>query len=556
MASKSSFTPALLTVLRSGYSFSFFAKDVAAGITVGIVALPLALAFAIASGLGPERGLYTAIAAGFVMALLSGSRFQVSGPTGAFVVIVYGVVSRHGYEGLAITTFMAGILLLIFGFLRLGALIKYIPFPVTVGFTLGIALLIFSSQMKDFFGLPLADTPPEFFAKWHLYASNAVEFSPATIGVSLFTLAIILLVRRNIPRLPAPVAAVFGATLLVSLGGVPVDTIGSYFGELPRSLPEIQLPGIITFERLRILFPDALTIALLAGIESLFSCVVADSMGQDRHNSNMELVAQGAGNMAAALFGGFAATGAIARTAANIRSGAVSPISSIVHAAVLTACLLWLMPLVELVPLASLAAVLIVVAVDMSDLRTVRHILRGPKADWSVMLLTFTLTVVIDLTVAVGMGVVLASLLFMQSMSEMTDITDTTDNSAEKPQDVPLQGEFVPPDVHIFAVNGPLFFGVADRFQNVIDAIEKPPRVFILYLHNVPAVDMTGIHALESFLRRRDPSCHVFLADVPFATMRILSSVGLIGTVGEHNIFPTLHAALDRARQITNTTNH
>ena len=291
-------TPSLFLTMRNGYSAAMFLKDLSAGLTVGVVALPLALAFAIASGLSPVSGLYTAVVAGFVMAFFSGSRFPVSGPTGAFVVIIYNIVSRYGYEGLVLTTLMAGVMLIIFGLLRLGALIKYIPYPVTTGFTAGIALLIFSSQMKDFFGLPLADTPPEFLDKWHVYAQNAASFSPATVTVALFTLAVIVAVRRKIPRIPAPVAAVVAATLLVSLTGMPVETIGSRFGALTPGLPEFSLPEGVTFDRIRLLLPDALTIALLAGIESLLACVVADSMTGDRHNSNTELVAQGLGNIA------------------------------------------------------------------------------------------------------------------------------------------------------------------------------------------------------------------------------------------------------------------
>ena len=419
---KTPLIPSLFKTIRSGYTPGLLSRDLSAGITVGIVAIPLALAFAIASGLTPERGLYTSIVAGFFMAFFSGSRFPVSGPTGAFVVIIYSIVSRHGYEGLVLTTLMAGILLVIFGFLRLGALVKYIPYPVTTGFTTGIALLIFSSQIKDFFGLPLVDTPPEFFDKWGAYAQNAMDFSPSTLGVAAFTLLVILIVRRKIPKLPAPVVAVFLSTLLVWLFSLPTDTIGSRFGTLPTGFPDFALPQGVTFERIRELFPDALTIALLAGIESLLACVVADSMTGDRHNSNMELISQGIGNVASVFFGGFSATGAIARTATNIRAGAMSSISAIVHSLFLVAVIMWLLPLIELIPLAALASVLVVVAYDMSDLRTVRHIFQGPKSDWSVMLLTFALTVVFDLTVAVYTGVIPASLLFMRRMGELTGL--------------------------------------------------------------------------------------------------------------------------------------
>ena len=557
-AHRTPLVPSLFKTLRNGYTLGMLSKDVSAGITVGVVALPLALAFAIASGLTPERGLYTSIVAGFFMAFFSGSRFPVSGPTGAFVVIIYGIVSRHGYEGLVLTTLMAGILLVIFGFLRLGVLVKYIPYPVTTGFTTGIALLIFSSQMKDFFGLPLVDTPPEFFDKWHAYARNAFDFSPATLGVAAFTLLVILIVRRKIPKIPAPVVAVFLSTLLVWLFSLPTDTIGTRFGALPVGLPDFTMPEGITFERIRELFPDALTIALLAGIESLLACVVADSMTGDRHNSNMELVSQGIGNVASVFFGGFAATGAIARTATNVRAGAQSSVSAIVHSIFLIAVVLWLLPLTEYIPLAALAAVLVMVAYDMSDLRTVRHIFHGPKSDWSVMLLTFALTVIFDLTVAVYTGVMLASLLFMRRMSELTGIHAITSGEEEEAMehDIPVPNdEHVPDGVEIFAINGPLFFGVADRFQSTLDAMETPPKVFIMYMHNTPAIDMTGIHALEAFLERRQEGCRILFAAVQEPARRTLQRVGILRSVGEENVFPSLDEALLRAEEIIEEEN-
>ena len=547
---KTPLIPSLFKTIRSGYTPGLLSRDLSAGITVGIVAIPLALAFAIASGLTPERGLYTSIVAGFFMAFFSGSRFPVSGPTGAFVVIIYSIVSRHGYEGLVLTTLMAGILLVIFGFLRLGALVKYIPYPVTTGFTTGIALLIFSSQIKDFFGLPLVDTPPEFFDKWGAYAQNAMDFSPSTLGVAAFTLLVILVVRHKIPKLPAPVVAVFLSTLLVWLFSLPTDTIGSRFGTLPTGFPDFALPQGVTFERIRELFPDALTIALLAGIESLLACVVADSMTGDRHNSNMELISQGIGNVASVFFGGFAATGAIARTATNIRAGAMSSISAMVHSLVLVAVVMWLLPLIELIPLAALASVLVIVAYDMSDLRTVRHIFQGPKSDWSVMLLTFALTVVFDLTVAVYTGVILASLLFMRRMGELTGLHTCVSREDEASG----HKNNVPDGVEIFAINGPLFFGVADRFQSTLNAMETPPKVFIMYLHNMSAIDMTGIHALEEFLERRRKGCRVLFAAVRKPVHRTLQRVGILRTVGEENVFPSLDEALLRAEEILEDT--
>jgi len=543
------FKPALLSYAqRNGYSLGTLFKDVSAGLTVGVVALPLALAFAIASGLTPDRGLYTIVGGALLMALLSGSRFQVCGPTGAFVVIIYNIVERHGYDGLVLTTLMAGVLLIIFGVLRLGALIKFIPYPVTTGFTSGIALLIFTSQIKDFLGLPLASTPPEFFDKWEVYGKHALSFSPLTLGVSLFTLAILLFVRRKIPRVPAPVVGVVLASLVVGVFGLDVDTIGSRFGALPSELPGFRLPEGITFERIRMLFPDAVTIALLAGIESLLSCVVADGMSGDRHDANMELIAQGAGNLTSVFFGGFAATGAIARTATNVRAGAVTPVSAVVHVGVVVGFILWLAPLAAYIPLASLAAILVVISWDMSDLRNFRHMFRSPKSDWAVMLLTFSLTVVIDLTVAVYMGVIMASMLFMHRMSTMTRM-DTADAAHTHLADVPLDGEDIPDGVRVFTINGPFFFGVADRFQTIIDTIQQPPKVFILYLHNVPAIDATAVHALESFWERRGDTT-ILVADMRAQSRKALVRMGFIRRIGRDNIFPTLHAALERAREL------
>ena len=347
--------------------------------------------------------------------------------------------------------------------------------------------------------------------------------------------------------------AVFLSTLLVWLFSLPTDTIGSRFGTLPTGFPDFALPQGVTFERIRELFPDALTIALLAGIESLLACVVADSMTGDRHNSNMELISQGIGNVASVFFGGFAATGAIARTATNVRAGAHSSISAIVHSLFLVVVVMWLLPLTEYIPLAALAAVLVMVAYDMSDLRTVRHIFHGPKSDWSVMILTFALTVIFDLTVAVYTGVMLASLLFMRRMSELTGIHTCVSGEEEEAaaHDIPLPDEEAVPDgVEIFAINGPLFFGVADRFQSTLDAMETPPKVFIMYLHNTPAIDMTGIHALEAFLERRQEGCRVLFAAVQEPARRTLQRVGILRAVGEENIYPSLDEALLRAEEI------
>lgn len=542
--------PKLWSVLRGGYSLDAFGHDVLAGLTVGIVAMPLAMAFAIASGLTPIQGLYTAVVAGIVIGLLGGSRFQVSGPTGAFVVIIYGIVYRHGYDGLVITTLLAGGILVVAGMCRLGSLIKFIPYPVTTGFTAGIALIIFSQQMGDFFGLPVTQAPPEFFRKWAVYLANMDGLSPVTLAVAASTLAVMLAVRRFLPRVPAPVAGVvFGALLVWGLG-LPVDTIAGRFGSIPEALPTFHWPEI-TIERIQVLFPDAVTIALLAGLESLLTCVVADSMTGDRHFSNMELVAQGSGNIACALMGGIPATGAIARTATNIGSGARSPVSSIVHGLTVLAFVLWLSPLTSAIPLASLAAVMVIISWNMLETKAIKAILRGPKSDWSVMLLTFGLTVVVDLTVAVYVGVILASLLFMRRMSAMSDVHEVEcDSSSEECLELP--DPVLPDGVCVFSINGPFFFGMVDRFQSAVAGPHRQARVYVLNMHDVPSIDATGIHVLEAFLAHRSEGYRVVLAAVPAPTRRILRRMGLLRSLGEDNVCHSLETALARADILAN----
>ncbi len=547
-----SLVPSLIKTLDHGYTKKMMLKDCLSGVTVAVVALPLGLAFAIASGLTPEKGLYAAIIGGFLMAVFSGSNFQVCGPTGALVVIIFSIISRYGYEGLVVATILAGIILIFFGVMQLGFLIKYIPYPVTVGFTMGIALLIFSSQVKDFLGLPMANTPPEFFDKWQLYLSNVLYFSPSTIFISFLTLISIILVRRYIPHIPAPVVGVLVATIVVYLLDINVETIGSRFTTIKPGFPEFFLPKDITIEHLRLLLPEAFTMALLIAIESLLSCVVADSMTGQRHNSNMELVAQGIGNISAVLFNGLAVTGTIGRTMTNIRAGACSPISSVFHTLILLACMLWAVPFIKAIPLSALAGVLVVVAYDMSDFPTVRHMFRGPISDWAIMLFTFILTTVLDLTIAVYMGVMLSSLFFMKRMGELTDLdmVNTDNFEGALSGGVLLEKDKYPKGIQVFSVNGPLFFGVAARLQNSLEAMEKIPKVFILYLHNMSTIDMTGIHTLETFLNKRTSGYKVLFADIQPKVKTILDQVGIIHAVGKEHIFPTLQDALDFATKI------
>ena len=503
------FVPKLITVLREGYNARDFRDDAIAGLTVAIVALPLAMALAIASGATPDKGLVTAIVAGFMISALGGSRFQIGGPTGAFVVVVFNVIHAHGYDGLVLATLMAGVMLLIAGIARFGDWIKYIPDPVVTGFTSGIAVIIFSSQIGDLFGLSLASVPADFFAKWGAFWQARGSFSPWAAGVAFGALGVIIVLRRAAPKLPGFLIAVVAASLLVYLMNIPVDTIGSRFGGIPSSLPMPNFPEI-SFTRLQELLPSAFTIAFLAGVESLLSAMVADGMTGRRHRSNCELVAQGAANMASALFGGMPATGAIARTATNIRSGARSPIAGMLHALFILLFILLLSPLASFIPMASLAAILVIVAWNMSELEKFRSLMHAPRGDMVVLLLTFGLTVMVDLTVAIEVGVVLAAILFMHRMSQV----ETTefgaalwqhdeDDFEPRLNGGPAQRDNLPAGVEVFRLNGPLFFGNAGRLGDILDALIGPwPGTFILRMRDVPMVDATGVGALREFLHR------------------------------------------------------
>jgi SulP family sulfate permease len=513
------FIPKSVVCFREGYTREALTRDVIAGVVVGIVALPLALAFAIASGVPPERGLYTAIIAGFLISALGGSRVQIGGPTGAFVVIVYGIVAKYGYDGLVLCTILAGIILIVMGLTRMGALIKFIPYPVITGFTSGIAVIIFSSQVKDFLGLKMGAVPPDFVEKWTAYAGHIGSAGWTTVGVAVGTL-IVLIVWPKISRMvPAPFVAMILATLAVHLFALPVETIGSRFGGVPSSLPAPHLPNI-PWNNMRELISPSITIALLAAIESLLSAVVADGMIGTRHKSNMELVAQGVANIVSPIFGGIPATGAIARTATNIRSGGRTPLAGIVHALTLMLILVFAGQWAAKVPLASLAAILVVVAYHMSEWRSFAGLLRAPKSDIFVLIATFGLTVFVDLSVAVQVGVVASSLLFMRRMAEVTNIEgvsgELNDASAiDDPESITLGGRVIPKGVEIYEVNGPFFFGAADKIREVIGEIEKPPRALILRMRNVPAIDATGVHALEQLaLKCKSQGTTLILAEV------------------------------------------
>jgi len=545
--------PKFFKVMKEGYSLKLFSKDLFSGVTVGVVALPLAMAFAIASGTTPEKGLYTAIIAGFLISFLGGSRYQIGGPTGAFIVIVFNVITKHGYDGLLLATFIAGIILLIMGFAKLGAVIKFIPYPVTTGFTTGIGLLIFSSQIKDFLGLKMDTNPPDFTGKWVNVFDNISTISFHSLFAGLLTIAIILMVRKKIPKIPAAFSAVAIVTVLALLTGIDIETIGSRFGSIPSMLPVPSFPSF-SIEKIRAVMPDAITIALLAGIESLLSAVVADGMTGDRHDSNTELSAQGIANIFSVIFGGIPATGAIARTATNIKSGAATPVSGMIHAATLFLFMMFLSPVAAMIPLASLAGVLIIVSYDMSELHRFARLFKAPKSDAAVMIITFGLTVVIDLTVAVQAGVVLAAVLFMKRMAEVTDISSCEwlfDRDIDDGYDADsIKNKVVPKDIEVYEINGPFFFGMADKLKDTVASIEVAPRAFILRMRHVPAIDATGINALfELHEKCKRVSVRLILSGIKpdSQVMEALLKYELDKTIGKENIARNIDDALEIA---------
>ncbi len=513
------FVPKLLTTL-DGYTAGQFRSDVVAGVVVGVVALPLCIAFAIASGVTPERGLYTGIVAGLVISALGGSRVQIGGPTGAFVVIVAGIVAEYGVDGLIVATLMAGFVLVAMGLLRFGNAIKFIPFPVTAGFTAGIAVIIFSQQVKDFFGLTLEAAPVEFFGRWAAYLENLGTANPYAIALSVATVGVLVFWPRLSTRLPAPFVALVLGTVAVWYFELPVETIGSRFGPIDASVPSPHWPRV-TEGMLVALAGPAITIAVLGAIESLLSAVVADGMVGSQHRSNMELVAQGVANIAAPLFGGIPATGAIARTATNVRNGGRTPIAGIVHSLVLLAITLFAGRFAARIPMASLAAILVVVAYHMSEWRVVRSELRGaPRPDAAVLTTTLLLTVLVDLTVAIAVGMVLAAVLFMKRMADSTEVAavaaalrENGDDSQETARRA--RHARVPRDVEVYDVNGPFFFGAAEAFKNALRQVNWRPRALIIDMEDVPVIDSTGIRALAEVVRQsRREGIQVLLCDL------------------------------------------
>lgn len=554
-SSRFRFRPALVGALR-GYDRRRLGKDLTAGLIVGVVAIPLALAFAIASGVKPEAGLATAAVAGFLISALGGSRVQIGGPTGAFVVIVYGVVAEHGVGGLAIATVMAGLLLILFGVLKLGRVIEFIPEPVIVGFTAGIGAIIFIGQLKEVLGLRGLTLPPETLGKLVEIGRHLREADLASLGLAAGTVATVLAIRRWVPRIPGHVVALVSFTLVAVLLKLDVETISSRFGELPRGLSFPGLPEI-TLERLRELSPAALTIALLGAIESLLSAVVADGMIEERHDPSQELVAQGIANIASPFFGGMPATGAIARTATNVQNGATSPVAGIAHAIVVLVSVTFLAGIMGRIPLAVLGGILIVVAWYMSDVPRLLSVRHMPRADAAILLVTFGLTVVIDLVVAVEVGMVLAAFLFMMRMSQVArvEVLDLAggsvvlDDTASKQQ--PISSKDVPEGVMAYSVDGPFFFGAVERFERTISRVKGYPKVLIFRMRNVPYVDATGVSALESVVKvLRKRGTHVIFSAVHPEPLRTMRRAGLFELIGEENVVPDIDVALRRARKI------
>ncbi len=539
------FVPKLFTTLK-GYNRQAFFKDVTAGLIVGVVALPLAIAFAIASGVSPERGIITAIVGGFLISALGGSRVQIGGPTGAFVVVIYGVVEKFGIDGLIVTTMLAGVVLVLMGIAKFGAVIKFIPAPVITGFTSGIAVIIFSSEVKDFLGLRMGAVPSEFFAKWAAFGENILQINPWAIGIAVFSLLILIYWPRVSQKVPSPFVALMLMTAIVYFFHLPVDTIGSRFGVISGAIPAPQFPHI-SLPMIRMLMPSVFTVAVLGAVESLLSAVVSDGMIGGKHRSNMELVAQGIANIASPLFGGIPATGAIARTATNIKSGGRTPIAGITHAVTLLLILLAFGHLASMIPLATLAAILVVVAYNMSEWRTFRSLLKTTKSDVVVLLATFILTVVIDLTVAIEVGMVLAAFLFMRRMALVTNVSvmmremDDADIPAE------LSKLDIPEGVQIYEINGPFFFGAAETFTQTMASVGTFPRVLIVRMRNVPAIDATGMKVLSDIRKRiLHAKGRFIISEIHSQPYIALGGSGFLKELGEENLAPTIEEALAR----------
>lgn len=544
------FRPKLVDSLKD-YTRQDFAHDLAAGITVGLVALPLAMAFAIASGVKPEAGLFTAVIAGFIISAFGGAKVNIGGPTGAFIVILYGIGVHYGLDNMAICTVIAGVFLFLMGFARLGTMIKFIPYPVTMGFTSGIAILIFTTQVKDFLGLKMEKEPSEFVARMTALTAHLNTVHWPTVALSVASLAIILfLPGRWRRRVPGTIIALVLATAATALFHLPVETIGTKFGGIPQGFPKPHLPSF-EWDNVQHLFRPAMTIALLAAIESLLCAIVADGMIDDRHDSNQELMAQGLANIFSPLFGGIAATGAIARTATNIRSGARSPVAGIVHAITLLTILLAAAPLAKFIPLATLSAVLINVALHMGEWHNFGRLFKWPRSDAVVYLATFCLTIVADLTVAVEIGIVLAAVLFIKRVSETSQITKVDETTETDGSQHSLIGRNIPEGVMLYRMFGAFFFGAADKLESALQRLKAEPKVLILRMRTVLAMDATGLNALEDLYERlHRKGKHLILSAPHTQPYLVMDKAGFLDRIGRENVCADVEAALKRAREI------
>lgn len=548
------FTPKLFSLLKGGIKKEQLLKDLTAGLIVGIVALPLAIAFAIASGVSPDKGLITAIVAGLIISVLGGSRVQIGGPTGAFIVIVYAIVQEHGVGGLTIATFMAGFLLVAMGLARFGNLLKYIPYPLIVGFTSGIALIIFSSQIKDFFGLSIETVPADFIEKWKLYALNFNGINWIAFAIATGTALVAFHFHRVTAKIPGSIVAILLSTILVQWLQLPVTTIETTFGEIPNSLSLPSVPHI-DLATVKALIQPALAIAFLGGIESLLSAVVSDGMIGGRHRSNAELVAQGVANCASAMFGGIPATGALARTATNVKNGGRTPIAGITHAVVLLLIMLILAPYAKLIPMAALAGILVVVAYHMSEWRQFKSLLRGNASDILILLTTFFLTVIFDLVIAIEVGIVLSSFVVMKRMSDSMSIENAVAASADANENGEILFEeelpVLPKGVAIYEIHGALFFGVAQLFQDTINNLQSKPKVLILRMRHVPFIDATGIYRLKEVIKQfNSKKVSIILSGVNARVLEDLEKADIYSVLEKKNLLRHISGSITRANEI------
>jgi SulP family sulfate permease len=542
--------PKLVTCIKD-YNKQQFLKDLSSGIIVAIIALPLSIALAIASGVSPEKGLYTAIIGGFVVSFLGGSKVQIGGPTGAFVIIVYGIIEKYGLDGLIISTIMAGLFLTIMGFLKLGSLIRFIPTSITSGFTSGIAVVIFSTQIKDFLGLSIKSVPSEFIHKWGAYFKNLNTFNPQSLLISLLTLGCIIFWPKINKKIPGAFLAIILTTVITLTFNLDTPTIGSVFGNLSSSLPSLSIPSVNLSTILNLVFP-ALTIAILAAVESLLSAVVADNMIDGRHRSNMELVAQGFANIFSGLFGGIPVTGAIARTAANIKNGGRTPVAGMVHSVILLLIMFLFMPYVKLIPMASLAAILVMVSYNMGEWDAFKNLLKAPKSDSLIFIVTFLLTVFFDLVFAIGVGVVLSSLLFMRKMAEFTSVKSIIDD-IDSVELLEIKSTLkYPEDVAMYEINGPFFFGATDKFISAIRDISSMPKILIIKMDKVPIMDSTAYHSFEMLLDIcNKQNTKLILLNVQPQPLNTLKKYGFVDKIGNKNVCVSLNDVINQSNYHT-----